>query len=132
MGRQLRYLAGAMIASALVMIGVATVLGQIEFSLFLIIPVLHGRGLLAVLSILLLFSGILVLFLSFIPWHAEEPHIREEGDDLTWDYGGGKKRFGGVVLIGPVPIVFGSDWRMALIAIALAIALILIALLFLL
>ncbi|MFP4169536.1 MAG: TIGR00304 family membrane protein [Methanomassiliicoccales archaeon] len=132
MGSRLRYLAGAMIAAALVMIGVAAALGQIEFSLFLIIPVLHGQGPLAALSILLLFSGILVLFLSLIPWHEEAPHIREEGNDLTWEYGDGKKRFGGVVLIGPVPIIFGSDWRMALIAIALAIALILIALLFLL
>lgn len=33
---------------------------------------------------------------------------------------------GGVVMIGPIPIVFGSDWRWASVAIALALVLVVV------
>lgn len=42
-----------------------------------------------------------------------------------------KVKGGGVILIGPIPIVFGSDKRYAIIAILLTIALMLLALIFL-
>jgi uncharacterized protein (TIGR00304 family) len=43
-----------------------------------------------------------------------------------------RPKIGGVVLIGPVPIIFGSDKRMALIAAAIAIMMLAILLLLLL
>ena len=43
--------------------------------------------------------------------------------------GEGETRGGGVVLIGPVPIVFGSDMKWASVAMALAIVLIVLAIL---
>jgi len=39
-----------------------------------------------------------------------------------------KVEAGGVIMIGPVPIIFGTSWRMAIIAIVLAIVLIAVAL----
>jgi len=42
-----------------------------------------------------------------------------------------KVKGGGVILIGPIPIVFGSDKRYAIIAILLTIALMMLALIFL-
>lgn len=43
---------------------------------------------------------------------------------------GGKTRGGGVLLIGPIPIIFGSDKQSLIVAVVLAIVLMLIALLF--
>ncbi len=39
-----------------------------------------------------------------------------------------KAEVGGVVMIGPIPIVFGTSWKMAIIAMALAVVLMVIAL----
>jgi uncharacterized protein (TIGR00304 family) len=44
--------------------------------------------------------------------------------------GQAKVRGGGVLLIGPIPIIFGSDAKWAIVAIVLAIALILMVFLF--
>lgn len=43
---------------------------------------------------------------------------------------GGKTRGGGVLLIGPIPIIFGSDKQSLIVVVVLAIVLMLIALLF--
>ncbi len=43
---------------------------------------------------------------------------------------GGRAEGGGVVLIGPIPIVFGSDAKWATVAVVLAIVLMLISLIF--
>ena len=43
--------------------------------------------------------------------------------------GEGRVRGGGVVMIGPIPIIFGSDAKWASVAIGLAIALVLLTLL---
>jgi uncharacterized protein (TIGR00304 family) len=53
-----------------------------------------------------------------------------ESDLETDDYIPKKKtslKGGGVVLIGPIPIVFGSSWKIALILMIVAIILILVA-----
>jgi Protein of unknown function DUF131. len=60
---------------------------------------------LIILGIVLVFLGILLLFLSFI-----RP-------------GEGKTEAGGVVIVGPVPIVFGTSQRIATAAMLLAIVL---------
>jgi len=39
-----------------------------------------------------------------------------------------KAEAGGVIMIGPIPIIFGTSWKMAVIAIVLAIVLIAVAL----
>jgi uncharacterized protein (TIGR00304 family) len=44
--------------------------------------------------------------------------------------GEGEARGGGVIMIGPIPIVFGSDAKWASIAIVLAIILVVVSLLF--
>jgi uncharacterized protein (TIGR00304 family) len=49
------------------------------------------------------------------------PVSEEEGRGAERERTGGRAEFGGVVLIGPVPIIFGSNPRIALIAAAVAI-----------
>lgn len=82
-------------------------------------------------------AGIILLLLGFLlvaigmmrsvkeneePEEQLSPHreVREE-----------KVKGGGVILIGPIPIVFGTDKRFALVAMVLAIVLMLLAIIFL-
>jgi len=44
--------------------------------------------------------------------------------------GRGKTKFGGVVMVGPIPIVFGSDAKWASVAVVLAIVLLVVGLLY--
>lgn len=85
--------------------------GEGGVALFLIFPVFYSTGALGALGILLIFIGFLLLFLSpFLGATAIEEERRIAPPDFEQD--GEKKRevrYGGVVFIGPIPIVFGSD-----------------------
>lgn len=63
-------------------------------------------------GLLLVFAGVAVIMVA----------VFREGTK-----GGNGVRGGGVVMIGPVPIIFGSDMKWASVAIALAIVLIVVA-----
>jgi uncharacterized protein (TIGR00304 family) len=102
----LKILGTALIVAGAALLVLAIVQGDAEVALVVIIPVIYGTGLLPALAILLVFAGIVALFMSFVPTASperERPH--EENMDRKED-----KKFGGVVLIGPIPIVFGS-WK---------------------
>ena len=64
-------------------------------------------------------AGVLLILLSTV-----RTNSREEGNRPSTEVKGG-----GVVMIGPIPIVFGSDARWAILAMILAIALIILSLL---
>jgi uncharacterized protein (TIGR00304 family) len=66
---------------------------------------------LILLGIVLIFLGMLILMLSL------------------WRAGEGRAEAGGVVIVGPVPIVFGTNQRIAATVMALAIVLTVVALL---
>lgn len=65
--------------------------------------------------------GILVILLSTLMGSRSARHDEEKKVEV---------KGGGVVMIGPVPIIFGSDARWTVIAVLLAIALIILSLLF--
>jgi uncharacterized protein (TIGR00304 family) len=71
---------------------------------------------LASLGIILILAGFGILFLATLGLTNEER---------------GNVKGGGVILIGPVPIIFGSDMKWAAIAILLAILLVLISIFYL-
>lgn len=81
----------------------------------------------------LIAAGILLIILGFflitfgMMRSARESEERDTGQET------GKKRVkgGGVILIGPIPIVFGTDKKYALILMILAIVLMLLAIIFL-
>jgi uncharacterized protein (TIGR00304 family) len=74
---------------------------------------------LVLIGIAIIFAGFLVVLLGTIV----SGRSSEGGERRT------EVRGGGVILIGPIPIVFGSDAKWASIAIVLAIILIVIVLL---
>jgi len=77
--------------------------GEAEIALVLIFPVIYGAGGIAALGILMLFAGLVLLSLSlsFAASREESAGQRCAGPEE-------RREFGGVVLIGPIPIVFGS------------------------
>lgn len=111
--------------------------GQMRVVLFIIFPIFIAEGLLPAVGIGLLLIGITAMFLSFFMSFRpsdERPYIEARPPDEieTKERHKPEVKGGGVVLIGPVPIIFGSDWRMAITAAVLAILLIGMVLLFLL
>jgi uncharacterized protein (TIGR00304 family) len=129
--RPLRAVAWLVIALSMALIALALILGQLKAALFIVFPVLYGVGLLAAAAILLLFVGILLLFASAVPGAETAPENERTGA-LPAAVEQKKSKFGGVVLIGPIPIVFGSDrstalWAMVIMAVVLvALALLLL------
>lgn len=124
------------IGIAVLLIGLATTAwsvysGLISFSLVVIIPVLTSDSALGSLPLLLIFAGFVLLALG--------PALGDDGPDETEYAGPGtqgtgaaRSRSGGVILIGPIPIIFGSDGRTALIAAAIAIVVMALVILWLL
>lgn len=117
--------AGALVAGA-ALIGVGIYQGEVEVALFLIFPVLVSTGGAGALGIGLLALGIMALvFAPFL-----QGRVAEEGGGGGGTEGvDGGTEFGGVVLVGPVPIIFGSSPRGALMAAAVAIIILALVLL---
>ncbi|MBN1390430.1 MAG: DUF131 domain-containing protein [Candidatus Thermoplasmatota archaeon] len=87
--------------------------GDIEVYLFLIFPVFKVSGTLGTLSILLLIAGSLALFISFLGGNFREHHGPLSGSkdgmrDRKDRQNKGNNRWGGVVFLGPIPLVFGD------------------------
>jgi uncharacterized protein (TIGR00304 family) len=110
----LRALAVVLIVAGAVLLGLAILNGDVTVAVIVIVPVIYGVGPLAVLAVLMLFAGITMLLLSAAPLMTKE-EVADDGPAT-------KKEFGGIVLIGPIPIVFGSaralrgTWALAALA----------------
>ena len=103
--------------------------GEATAYIFLFIPVFQGSSLSALAGTLLLFIGIFLLFFSLAspieaPSESAPPKTHKEGA-----VPGAAKKFGGVVFVGPLPVVFGSDKRVAkwMLIVALIIVVLLVA-----
>jgi uncharacterized protein (TIGR00304 family) len=111
------FLAGA----TAVAIAVAT--GEAEVSLVLIFPVFSGSSVLFLLGVGLIVLGLLSAFAMMILGQGEPApsSVVPAGKARARDGQEKSVRLGGVVLVGPIPIAYGSDRRMALAMMALAI-----------
>ncbi|MDG6220861.1 MAG: DUF131 domain-containing protein [Candidatus Thermoplasmatota archaeon] len=103
-------------------------LGQASLHLLLVFPVVTATGFWGFAGSILLFGGSILLFFSFVhpntamtdrPWEKQNHDFTEKRPRV---------RTGGVVLIGPVPIMWGSDGRMALLSLLASILMVIILL----
>jgi uncharacterized protein (TIGR00304 family) len=132
----LRFVALFMIVGGVMISVFSIALGEMRVALFLIFPMFYAEGAIPTIGIAMLFLGMVVLFISFFiasTSGSEGAHARTTEPDQSSEEDGlsTKVKGGGVLLIGPIPIVFGSDWKMAITAILLTILLLGIVLLFL-
>jgi len=124
----------------LIIIGIST--GSSHVALFLIFPVIYGKGPLSLLGFLLIFLGLFLIFLSPLhSWNREfEGHYPSPSNYEEFSQSEifpqtevqSEKKYGGVILIGPIPIVIGSDKNMVIIALTLSLIFLSIFILFLL
>jgi uncharacterized protein (TIGR00304 family) len=107
--------------------------GIIRFYLVVIVPVLTSDNALGAIPLLAMFAGIVLMAIG--PAFGDEQAIEEDptpSGNIDSGPRENKPRVGGVVLIGPIPVVFGSDRKMALIASAIMIIILAIVILILL
>ena len=95
-------------------------IGEIEIYLFLIFPVLRADGAYGAAALLLAFASLMAIIFSF--WIG----VRREGPEQS-----GRMSAGGVIVIGPIPIVLGSDRRTTIITLVLALVVLMIIILLL-
>jgi len=103
--------------------------GELQTGIFLIFPFISGSGVYAFTGFILIFIAMLLFVFGFSTDYksyelSDESKINQKESQPT------KKmsfKGGGVVLIGPIPIVFGSNWKIAMLLMILTIILILIA-----
>ncbi|MDD1743893.1 MAG: DUF131 domain-containing protein [Methanomassiliicoccales archaeon] len=118
--RPLRALAAFLIlaGAALTVYGIAT--GEMQVALIVFVPVIVASSALGILAIGSIIGGVFVgivdLFLGAGTMPQDSP--LDEGKNPP----GAKTEFGGVVLIGPIPIILGSNKRMAVYAMLVALA----------
>jgi len=116
--------------AAVVLIVLSVWEGGATVSLVLIFPVVSGSSLAFLIGVGLLIAGFVALFFDFV-----EGSVEPEGPSSVPSSGAssGSGGAGGFVLIGPVPIVFGSwrgisrrnRWLLALVGAVLLIAVVL-------
>jgi len=99
--------------------------GEIQTGFFVVFPFLIGSGIYAFAGIIFIFLALSLFIFGFSKnIESNETEVHEEGAQSI------KKtsvKGGGIVLIGPLPIVFGSSWKIALVLMIAAIILILVA-----
>lgn len=118
--RPLRILAFLIILAGVVLLAYDVAVGDMQVALLLIVPVVYGSSVLGILTIGLIIGGIFVAMVDpFLAAGIEEPQgvpSNEEGRPETEK----RTEFGGVVFIGPIPILFGSTRKMTVFVAVLA------------
>jgi uncharacterized protein (TIGR00304 family) len=124
--------------SGLALLAYSAFEGSLQVTWVLIIPVFSGTGIFAFLGTLLIIVGIILFFLVYLKGFTDqyEPARGGQGNvgqppTRTAQPQGASKKFGGVVLVGPIPVIFGSDPKLTIVIVVLAIILIVVTLLLL-
>jgi uncharacterized protein (TIGR00304 family) len=94
--------------------------GEVDLYIFLIFPLLKADGAYGAASVLLAFASLTVIIFSF--W----TRARGEGQEPA-----GRTSVAGVIMIGPLPIVLGSDRRITIIALVMTLVVLMIIILLL-
>jgi len=107
-----RLLGPAIILFGLLVLALAVQRGEASVYLVIVVPVVAGSGPIGFLAILLVFVG---FFLTFLLWPGHRALPSEQTSESVrppTDTATTPRRWGGVVFLGPIPLVFGSDPRM--------------------
>jgi uncharacterized protein (TIGR00304 family) len=134
----------------IVVLGYSTTTGDTEVVWFLIIPMIIGHGILSFIGTILILLAIFVGMYALIQggnWvladdddldelfgrrkrsgHEQRPPSRPDQSGTPEPRPRSSVKGGGVVLVGPIPIIFGSDKQSATVLSILAIIIMIIAL----
>ena len=114
----------------LVFFTIGMLTGDIKTGFVLIFPYIIGTGLFAllgtvfiVISLILFMFGVMGITIKSIDLQNDNENYEKESKKIV--------KGGGVILIGPIPIVFGYNWKIAIIMTIFAIVIIISTYLFL-
>lgn len=110
--RPIGFVGPALLVAGVALLGLALSRGEASLYLVVVVPVITGSSPLSVAGILLIFAG---FFATFLLWPArgiDLPPPTEAAPEMRPEGTPPRSRWGGVVFLGPFPIVFGSDVRM--------------------
>jgi uncharacterized protein (TIGR00304 family) len=127
-------LAIVLLICGIISLGYSVTSGEGEAGVIVFIPVFYGSGLFSFIGVLCIMAAIFVGFMGFAKGAFEEEGAKEPQGQRTsspsQSHSGPRPqksiKSGGVVLIGPIPIVFGSDAKTAMVLMVLAIILIVV------
>jgi len=129
---------------AFIFFGLSIAAGEDSVYVFIVIPVFQINSILSGLGALFLFLTFIFYFLGFtygfelVGWDEFQDELKggtQSGERQSKSNAGRSRktagiRGSGVVLIGPVPIIFGSDQKLTLITVVLALVIMVVAFLF--
>ncbi|QLH74848.1 MAG: DUF131 domain-containing protein [Methanomassiliicoccales archaeon] len=121
----LRTVGKVMFFFGMVCMAIALLGGEFEIGLFMMfLPVLIAKTFLSTLAVLLIFFGMMTWIFGMLDdarTREEVSHLLEKGLDGSCQNGEDKIKCAtsGVVLIGPILIVWDSDYRMILLAVVI-------------
>lgn len=118
------------LVAAIALLAASVASGEAQIGLFLIFPFIIAWGPMAVAGVVMLLLAMLCAFLAI--WSANGTALGQaDGSEGAEAMSAPRteRKFGGVVMIGPIPIAFGSDKKTAKTMMLLGIALFVVLLL---
>src|SRR3989475_12749069 len=109
--RLIRWLGPVSVLAGVLMMALAVARGEASVYLVLIIPVIVGTGPLAFLGVFLVFAGFLLMFLLW-PFRFEADPEGQEILPVSSEGATPARRWGGVLFLGPIPVILESGPRM--------------------
>ena len=112
--------------SGIVFFAFGLISGEVETGFIFVFPFLIGSGIYAFLGFVFIFIAILLFMFGFVSsvglndfeFDIEDKHYSRRKSSV---------KGGGIVFIGPIPIAFGSNWKIAIMMIILAIVILLVS-----
>jgi uncharacterized protein (TIGR00304 family) len=108
----------------IIFIVISIIRGEVEAGFILIFPFLKGSDVYVTVGIILIFAAFVFYMFGFV--RANSIDFTTPEDIEKQGYKEKTIKGGGIVLIGPIPIVFGSNWKIALLLMLLAIVIMVI------
>lgn len=108
-----RLVSWGLLVSGLATLGYAGAVGQLDVHLVVVVPVISGTGPAAALGGLATIAGLAGLFWTALPRDPPAPgrdrHRTARAPGCDEEPPESEVRGGGVILLGPIPIAWGSD-----------------------
>ena len=118
--RPLRWIGLVMIALGIGLVATGLAIGQGTLSLFLVFPVVTATGIWSALGIVFIVAGFITGFFGLsAPDELPSPAATRPTDSAVQAPASANttahapRRWGGVIFLGPIPIVFGSSPKVA-------------------
>jgi uncharacterized protein (TIGR00304 family) len=127
-----KYVVGGtcLIIIGIIMLAISAIVGEGSAGIVLIFPVFIGTGIYSVIGVLCILAGFVLLFFGFaIRFTAPEEafeHYYEPPKHVPEEPTSKRVEGGGVVLIGPFPIIFGTSTKLVFWLVILTIILIVV------